>query len=71
MSGQGKTQEDQSINQHAEDIELDPETAMKPPVMGNATKGADRAAQLIGNQHVELTEEDVSSEADGFSVSDN
>lgn len=60
MSGHDKTNEDRSINQHAEDIELDPEMAGKPTAVANAPKGADRAAQLIGDQHVEMTEEDVS-----------
>lgn len=57
MSGQPKPQEEGSTPHHAEDIEMDVEAAPKPTTN---VKGADRAAQLIGDQHIEVTEEDVS-----------
>lgn len=63
MSALDMTQKETSVDQHAEDVELDAEAAVKSTA--NAAKGGDRAAQLIGTQHVVLTEEDVSSHATG------
>lgn len=60
MAKDDKPHEDLSSHQHVEHIEADDiELAAKPTAV-DATKGADLAAQLIGHQHVEISEEDVS-----------
>jgi len=45
--------DDEPFQQHTEDIESNP----SKPIPAN--NHADRAAELIGDQHVEVTEEDV------------
>ena len=45
--------DDEPSQQHTEDIESQPSKPIPP------NSHADRAAELIGDQHVEVTEEDV------------
>lgn len=45
--------DDEPSQQHTEDIESNPSKHIPP------NNHADRAAELIGDQHVEVTEEDV------------
>ncbi len=48
---------DGSSMHRAEDVDVEEQ---KGPIGGVIDKGADRAVNLIGDQHIELTEEDVS-----------
>ena len=57
MSGISKTGDDSSVHR-AEDVKYDVEPDLKHDAVH--AKDGDRAAELIGNQHIELTEEDVS-----------
>lgn len=57
MTDISKTGDDTSVHR-AEDAKHDADPSLKHHAM--VTKDGDRAAELIGTQHVELTEEDVS-----------
>jgi hypothetical protein len=52
-----KAIDDASLHRH-EDVSQEQEPDLKHVATSN--KHGDRAAELIGNQHIELTEEDVS-----------
>jgi hypothetical protein len=52
-----KAVDDASLHRH-EDVSQEQEPDLKHVATSN--KHGDRAAELIGNQHIELTEEDVS-----------